>query len=377
MSYRNCFYLLALCLSATIFSPLHAGEMTPKVALTLSPGPENPRNSEGDFIALKDGRILFIYTHFTNGAGDHASAHLASRVSLDGCQTWSEKDHVEIPNEGGFNIMSVSLLRLQDGRIALFYLRKNSLKDCRPVMRISEDEAQSWSEPHQIIPDAEVGYYVLNNDRAVQLKNGRLILPLAQHDGPDWKQWTAAAKAVCYFSDDRGGSWMRSQQVPAAKEKPVVIQEPGLVELKDQRLMMFSRTNAGSQFVSYSSDSGKSWTAWTPSQMVSPLSPATIERIPSTGDLLLVWNNHRNIAPGLKGKRTPFTAAISTDDGKTWTRYQNLEDNPNGWYCYTAMAFHEGHVLLGHCAGDRRENNGLAESQIVRFPVSWLYLDKK
>lgn len=50
----------------------------------LPPGPDNPRNSEGDFIRLRDGRIMFIYTHFTSGADDFARAHLAARFSDDG-----------------------------------------------------------------------------------------------------------------------------------------------------------------------------------------------------------------------------------------------------------------------------------------------------
>jgi len=41
--------------------------------------------------------------------------------------------------------MSVSLLRLQNGEIALFYLLKNSEQDCRPVMRLSRDEGTTWS----------------------------------------------------------------------------------------------------------------------------------------------------------------------------------------------------------------------------------------
>jgi hypothetical protein len=32
------------------------------------PGPGNPRNREGDFIELKDGGVLFVYTHFTDEA---------------------------------------------------------------------------------------------------------------------------------------------------------------------------------------------------------------------------------------------------------------------------------------------------------------------
>ena len=49
--------------------------------LRLPARANNPRNSEGDFITLKDGRILFVYTHFTGGAADHSSAYLAGRYS--------------------------------------------------------------------------------------------------------------------------------------------------------------------------------------------------------------------------------------------------------------------------------------------------------
>ena len=45
-----------------------------EIVLRLDPKDGNPRNSEGDFIQLKDGRILFVYTHFTKGSGDNAGA---------------------------------------------------------------------------------------------------------------------------------------------------------------------------------------------------------------------------------------------------------------------------------------------------------------
>ena len=48
-----------------------------------------------------------------------------------------------VANEGKQNVMSVSLERLPGGEIALFYLVKNSLVDCRPSMRISRDEAKT------------------------------------------------------------------------------------------------------------------------------------------------------------------------------------------------------------------------------------------
>ncbi|MCA9131588.1 MAG: exo-alpha-sialidase [Planctomycetales bacterium] len=62
------------------------------VTLQLPPTESNPRNSEGDFVQLKDGRLLFIYTHFTGGSGDASSAYLAGRFSADDGRTWDATD---------------------------------------------------------------------------------------------------------------------------------------------------------------------------------------------------------------------------------------------------------------------------------------------
>ncbi len=97
------------------------------VVLELPAGPGNPRNSEGSFVALKDGRILFAYSRYRGAMdwADHATADIAARTSADGGRTWSQDDRIIVPNEGRLNVMSASLLRLADGRVALFYLRKN------------------------------------------------------------------------------------------------------------------------------------------------------------------------------------------------------------------------------------------------------------
>jgi photosystem II stability/assembly factor-like uncharacterized protein len=215
-----------------------------------------------------------------------------------------------------------------------------------------------------------VGYNVLNNDRAVQLKSGRLVLPVALHNTPAQNKFDSRGVISCYLSDDNGKTWRQSKTRQQGDK--LTLQEPGVIELKEGRLMMFCRTPHGSQYVSYSQDQGDTWTAFEPSNIQSPQSPATIERIPQTGDLLMVWNNHDNVDEVYRGKRTPFHVAVSRDEGKTWEKIKTLEDDPNGWYCYTAMAFVGDHVLLGHCAGDRR-NGGLNTTQITRFSLDWLY----
>lgn len=337
-----------------------------QVVLRLEATSDNPRNSEGDFIQLKDGRIFFIYTKFTGGSGDHANAHLVSRYSNDKGKTWSNEDVLVVSNEGAMNVMSVSLLRLNDGRIALFYLRKNSTSSCIPYMRISEDETVTWSEPKRCI-DSE-GYYVLNNDRVIQLKSGRLLLPVALH-APTEKGIHPKATIYCYYTDNNGISWTKGPAVENPEN--ITLQEPGVIELMNGRIMMFCRTDEGVQYISYSKNKGESWTTIKPGNIISPRSPASIERIPETGDLLLVWNN--NLLTPEDQKRTPFNLAISKDEGKTWSNIKAVESDPDGWYCYTAIDFIDDFVLLGHCAGNRKLYNGLETTQITRLSLNWIY----
>ncbi|HEX8916261.1 MAG TPA: sialidase family protein [Humisphaera sp.] len=354
----------------------HAADLPPGVTqpLALDPGPGNPRNSEGDFVRLKSGRVLFVYTHFTSGTADHAAAVLASRFSDDGGKTWSATDEVVVKQLGKQNVMSVSLLRLVDGRIAMFYLVKNSSADCRPFVQFSADEAKTWTEPKPCMPDPV--YLVLNNNRVVQLtkgKPGRIVLPVARHDFT--KKDPYRAVALCYYSDDGGATFTKGTgELEAPPEGRSGLQEPLVVELKDGSLTMLCRTDRGSQFRSTSADGGVTWTPAEPTDIKSPLSPASVARIPKTGDLLMVWNDHSAINPKLKGKRTPLTVAVSKDEGKTWTNRKTLYAEPTGWYCYTAIAFVDDRVLLGHVCGTYTGGaTGLARSAVTAFDVDWLY----
>ena len=137
--------------------------------------------------------------------------------------------------------------------------------------------------------------------------------------------------------------------------------------------MMIIRTNAGFQYQAFSKDNGESWGPSEITSIQSPVSPATIARIPSTGDLLMVWNNNGLTGP-LKGLRTPLSIAVSKDEGKTWQHQKTLENDPEGWYCYTAIHFvGKKEVLLSYCAGNRPEGTGLSITNIRRLSLDWIY----
>ena len=358
---------MAIILNGCMVNRPEKNSEAAETTLYLKPSVDNPRNSEGDFITLNDGRILFVYAHYYGEtADDHGSAYLAGRFSDNGGRTWSAVDKVIVENEGKMNVRSVSLLRLKNESIALFYLRHNSREDLIPMMRISTDETRTWSKPIQCITESQ-GYFVVNNDRIIQLANGRLLMPTSLHNSPG-SQWSNKGEIRCYVSDDSGITWKSGFQVPAPDSS--ITQEPGVVELKDGRIMMLIRANGGEQLVSYSSDRGVSWSPAQPSGIASPISPASLERIPSTGDLLLVWNNNGATGPGyFKAKRTPLTVAISSDEGRTWKHRRSIEEDPNGMFCYTAIHQIGDHILLAYMSKEQPDQ--LIGLKIKRLPLQF------
>ena len=146
--------------------------------------------------------------------------------------------------------------------------------------------------------------------------------------------------------------------------------------------MMFCRTHIGYAYISFSSDQGETWSLDVPMPgILAALAAPAIKRIPKTGDLLMVWDDHTMVTSTTHpyyGKRTPYTVGISRDQGKTWEKVKNIEDDVEGWYCYTAIDFVGDHVLLAHCAGKcyPTKNLGLDTTQITRFNLAWLYQDQ-
>ena len=325
----------------------------------------NCRNSEGSFVTLKSGRILYIYTRYLAGHGrDDDSADLACCYSDDQGTSWTLGDVVVRHEPQDMNIMSVSLLRLKSGRILLMYLRKRKGEDgstyCMPICRWSDDEAATWSEPVSCLHSN--GYHVVNNDRLVQLSDGRILFAAAMHS---WG-WDGGLTRHPYFvitgySDDDGGSWMVNPGVvfPLTDSGTKIgWQEPGLVELAPCELMMWLRTDLGYQYLSFSHDNGANWSSPRPGLAFrSPVSPMSMKRDPKDNSLLAVWNDQRpvwgntNVGDGRMSDRRPLVMARSYDNGVSWSEHQLLENAPGHGYCYTAIHFEGKRLLLAYCCG--------------------------
>jgi sialidase-1 len=147
--------------------------------------------------------------------------------------------------------------------------------------------------------------------------------------------------------------------------------EPEVLELNDGRVLMIVRTQLGEIYASYSNDRGESWSPAEPWDVRSPESPATLRRIPASGDLLLVWNPDYDAAASHGGKRTPLVAAISTDEGRSWTARRTLEERTDQEFAYTSVTFFERRVLLSYYVAD--DSTDRISTRFRSLPLDWFY----
>lgn len=289
----------------------------------------------GDVEELKDGSLLA-----TNG-----------RVSRDGGKTWSS------PRPFGAGIGGNRLSRLKSGALLL------SSFDNNPRFWLSSDEGASWKELSDSFPKMMGGPNCFGGIQ--QLSSGRLMTVCSIDFNPKfpghfyeavlakgtWKGKPYSIEGYQHlpeiymsfvvYSDDEAKTWKLVEgyyKAPMALfgwfDSQGVVNGLGghwsfgectIAEAKNGTVLVFGRSEVGRIVYTSSSDGGATWNALLPTELANSGSPPFLTRIPKTGDLLTVWNqvSHEEIRPGYRRGR--LTAAISKDNGLTWTNFKTLE----------------------------------------------------
>lgn len=351
------------------------------------PEAKNPRNSEGAFLTLTDGTILFVYSKFKGESqADFAPSDICLVISKDAGRSFGkERIVLTCEEERAVNIMSLSLLTMGNGDVGLFYLVRATRTLIQMFMRRSSDGGKTFGE--RVLCTPQEGFFVVNNDRVIRLASGRILIPAARHLA-GWENdkesgrffFDSRSEVNFFYSDDDGRTWNIAEGkccMPYAAHCMSGLQEPGVIELEPNILWGWARTDLGRQYEMYSLDNGNTWTGAAPSGFTSPNGPLSMKRDRS-GRILAVWNpvpeyNGRERKTEIfTGGRTPYVLAVSADNGKTFIEGCAFEDEEDHGYCYCAIHFTEDAVLLAYNAGGPADGSCLARLRIRRIPVSEL-----
>jgi hypothetical protein len=357
---------------------------TGRIILDLPPTEDNNRNSEGAFIHLRDGKLLFAWSRYgADGRSDWAAADIYGMISADDGESFSQPFPILTHRQNDAeNVMSVSFLRMNNGDIGMFYLVKRGT-DCLCMLTRSGDESKTWSTP--ILCTKPQGYFVVNNDRVIRLKSGRILIPAARHDlyficdenGNRKMQDIKPGTLEFYASDDDGFTWQVLAQgitLPASPGITTGVQEPGVVELADGRLWCYIRNDSGRQYQCFSADGGSTWSQPQPSQFTAPTSPLSMKRL-RDGRLLALWNPIPNyngrpthVNGVWTGGRTPLVYALSCDEGQVFSPPIAIETDENSGFCYVAIHETSSGILLAYCAGGPGDGINLTRLRIRKLP---------
>ncbi len=358
-----------------------------KISADIRPSDGNPRSSEGSFARLSDGRIVFAYSRYNGTSyGDHASCDICAVYSTDGGESFDVSSCTTLVHASDYgvqNVMSVSLLELDGGDIALFYLIKYPDGASSYNMRLFDSTMSSVKRETECLPHRDGCYFVVNNDRVMQTSDGRLVIPAAYHpkffdSSYDMAFECDSRSVACYFeSTDSGKTW---RQLPSSLRLPDTytstgLQEPGIVELREGIYYTYARTDRAYQYEAVSLDRGAHWFGPQPSQFASPPSPMLIKKNPHSGKFYAIYNpiprnpyipsSNNSAAWG----RTPLVICES-EDGVTFGARVTLEDDDKRGFCYPAMYFVDAKtMLLSYCAGGEEDKITLNRTVIRKLMI--------
>lgn len=302
--------------------------------------------------------------------------------STDGGRTWKEQGRMQMewPLSGMVSDGGVSFLRLKDGRLAALLHRH--VKDLHggglPAISFSKDDGATWT-PARLVGEPEGVWYVMN-ERLIQLRNGRLLVPVAHMPKGSGLYEGDKNIGLCFFSDDGGETWKRSR-TPATLDDTRGMAEPCVAEV-GERVLMLARTGSGFHYASWSENGGETWSMPEATTLESACSSLTLKTLPD-GRLIVFYNHAAPLKRGAFFPRTPLCYAVSADGGKTWSAPVVIDDegsaNKDRQNIYPAACFtKEGMVVMwsshqadpkGSFAGQYNPNIGGGKRAILALPT--------
>jgi predicted neuraminidase len=212
----------------------------------------------------------------------------------------------------------------------------------RVMEHISRDGGETWGEA-RVALDAVC---MMVKNKPMRTSGGRWVLPAYQEAIYQSQFWT---------SDD-GVKWTTGTPLLTLLNNNL---QPSVVECSDGSLLALMRCSGNGRFTweARSTDGGKTWTLKDRCDLPNPNSGLDMVKL-TDGKIVLIYNPN-------KQDRTPISAAISADNGKTWSPARAIETGDPQLSYPAVIQTRDGmiHVVYSH----RLEHIEHAE-----FNVEWL-----
>ncbi len=335
--------------------------------------------------------------------GDWDAIDILLRRSTDDGKTWSAaKKIADVPgpkekNPFALKLKSVRpddvtynnpvLIADRDGTVHMVFC----LEYMRCFYQQSKDDGVTWSAPVEITSSFEkfrpaYDWKVLATgpNHSIQLKNGRLVVPVWLSTGTGGNAHRPSVTATIY-SDDQGKTWKASEIAVPNTEEWINPNETVAIELADGSVMLNVRNESKThrRLVTSSKDGATGWS--TPrfdDALLEPICMGSIIRLSTAttgGKNRILFANPDNLSridgkeqAGKGRDRRNVSVKLSYDEGKTWAVNKPVEPGFSG---YSDLAVtKKGTILCFYGRGEKSDFGGFAFKQLTlsRFNLEWV-----
>ncbi len=232
------------------------------------------------------------------------------------------------------------------GRVWLFFVVRfgATWSTSRIMAKVSDDRAETWSDA--FVVTYEEGTMV--RGRPILTDSGHYLLPIYHETGNDTEKTGADTSSLFVRFDPKTQAWETSNKVYSRMGNL----QPAVVELTPGHFLAFCRRGGdyepgddGYIVKTESRDNGLTWSQGVETEFANPNAAVELIKLRS-GNLLLVFNDSMD-------DRTPLTAALSQDQGRTFPHRLNLCEGPRSFAYPTAIQTQDGTIHVVYSTNER------------------------
>jgi len=322
-------------------------------------GPEIPGKYKhpASITELQNGDLFLVYY---GGSGEYANdATVYSARLRKGETKWSAPQPItprpRLP-EG-----NAVVWQAPDGVVWLFSVVRHGAtwSTSRIVARTSTDGAHTWQEPTPLT--TEDGTMV--RSKPIGLPGGDYLLPIYHETGNDREQVGADTTSLFLRYEVKSKRWTESTRIRSRLGNL----QPAVAWLGGNDLVCYCRRGGdyrprtdGYVVRSESHDGGWTWSPGKDSAFPNPNAAVDFLRL-ANGHLLLVYNDSIS-------RRTPLTAALSTDGDKSYPHRRNLAEGAGDFAYPFAIQTRDGKIHVIYTSQRRSVINRAVFEEAALLP---------